>query len=286
MTSGEHWSMARTSSLWSNEAMSDFSLAGHAGTLHARRWSPTEAPSYVALLCHGYGEHLGRYEHVASRLTDDGAAVYAQDHVGHGESDGERVLVTDFEKVVDDFRLLHEHAVRDNPGLPVVLVGHSMGGMIAARYVQRHGDSLLCAVLSGPVLGQWPALDALLPLEEMPDVPIDPATLSRDPAVGQAYVDDPLVWHGPFKKPTVRALADCLASIDAGGSVDVPLLWLHGEDDQLVPYAGTLRGWPGLAGPAAEHKAYPGARHEIFNETNKDEVLDDLVGFVHRHLPG
>jgi alpha-beta hydrolase superfamily lysophospholipase len=267
--------------------MTDFSLTGHAGSLHARRWSPDGDPSYVVLLCHGYGEHLGRYEHVAARLTADGAVVYAQDHLGHGESDGERVLITDFEKVVEDFHLLQERAVEENPGLPVVLVGHSMGGMIAARYAQRYGDSLACVVLSGPVLGQWAALDALLPLDEMPDAPIDPSTLSRDPAVGEAYVADPLVWHGPFKKPTVQALADCIATIDAAGSVDVPLLWLHGENDQLVPYAGTESGWPSLAGDAerAEHKAYPDARHEIFNETNQDEVLDDLLDFVHRHLP-
>lgn len=265
--------------------MTDFTLNGHAGALHARRWSPASDPSYVALLCHGYGEHIGRYEHVAARLTADGAVVYGQDHLGHGRSQGEPVLITDCEKVVEDFRLLQEHAADEHPGLPVVLIGHSMGGMIAARYAQRY-DDLAAVVLSGPVLGQWAALDALLPLEEMPDTPIDPATLSRDPEVGEAYVADPLVWHGPFKKPTVRALADCLDTIAAGGRIDTPLLWLHGEEDRLVPYSGTESGWPAIAGEHAEHKVYPGARHEIFNETNQGEVLDDVVRFVHRHLPG
>ncbi len=268
--------------------MTDFTLPGHAGALHGRHWSPASDPSYVALLCHGYGEHLGRYDHVAARLTADGAAVYAQDHVGHGESEGERVLVTDFEKVVDDFHLLHEHAAGRHPDLPVVLIGHSMGGMIAARYAQRYGDSLSCVVLSGPVLGHWAVLHVLLPLEEMPDAPIDPSTLSRDPAVGEAYVADPLVWHGPFKKPTVQALADTIAAIEAGGALETPVLWLHGEDDQLVPYDGTARGWPALSGDngRATQKSYPDARHEIFNETNKDEVLDDVLAFVHRQLPG
>lgn len=265
--------------------MTDFTLNGHAGALHARRWSPASDPSYVALLCHGYGEHIGRYEHVAARLTADGAVVYGQDHLGHGRSQGEPALITDYEKVVEDFRLLQEHAADEHPGLPVVLIGHSMGGMIAARYAQRY-DDLAAVVLSGPVLGQWAALDALLPLEEMPDTPIDPATLSRDPEVGEAYVADPLVWHGPFKKPTVRALADCLDTIAAGGRIDTPLLWLHGEEDRLVPYSGTESGWPAIAGEHAEHKVYPGARHEIFNETNQGEVLDDVVRFVHRHLPG
>ena len=81
-----------------------------------------------------------------------------------------------------------------------------MGGMIAARYAQRYGDSLACVVLSGPVLGQWAALDALLPLDEMPDTPIDPSTLSRDPAVGEAYVADPLVWLGVLAIPAVAFL--------------------------------------------------------------------------------
>ena len=265
--------------------MTDFALTGHAGSLHAHRWSPPGDPTYIALVCHGYGEHLGRYEHVAARLTADGAVVYAQDHIGHGESEGERVLIPDFEKVVDDFHLLHERAVKEHPGLSVVLIGHSMGGMIAARYAQRYGDSLTCVVLSGPVLGKWAAVDTLLPLDEMPDAPIDPATLSRDPAVGEAYVADPLVWHGPFKKPTVQALADCIETINDAGTVKAPVLWVHGEDDQLVPYDGTSAGWPKIAGPEAEDKVYPGARHEIFNETNKDEALDDVVAFVHRHLP-
>jgi alpha-beta hydrolase superfamily lysophospholipase len=265
--------------------METFTLDGHAGSLHARRWTPPGEASYVVLLCHGYGEHAGRYEHVAARLNADGAVVYGVDHVGHGRSEGERVLVTDFEPVVDDVHLLRQRAEHEQPGLPVVLVGHSMGGMIAARYAQRYGVGLACVVLSGPVLGQWAALDALLPLDEMPDAPIDPSTLSRDPAVGEAYVADELVWHGPFKKPTVEALARCLDAIRDGGHLAVPVLWLHGAEDQLVPYAGSQSGWPGLAGEVAEEKAYPGARHEIFNETNQGEVLDDVVAFVHRHLP-
>lgn len=215
-----------------------FPLPGHAGTLAARCWVH-DHPRYVVLLCHGYGEHAGRYEYVATRLVADGAVVYAVDHTGHGLSEGERVLIEDFERVVDDFRLLDATARSDHPGLPVVLVGHSMGGMIAARYAQRYGSELAAVVLSGPVLGRWPALEAMLAAEQIPDAPIDPATLSRDPEVGRAYVDDPLVWHGPFKRPTVEALQHCLDTITAAGTVgDVPVLWLHGEDDGLVPLRG------------------------------------------------
>ena len=263
---------------------SDFTLDGHGGDLHGRRWRGDQSAGWIALLCHGYGEHLGRYEWVAERLAADGAVVYAVDHVGHGQSAGEPVVIADFDRVVDDFRLLEQRAAGENPGLPVVLIGHSMGGMIAVRYAQRYPDDLSCVVLSGPVLGSWAPVTELLDAEVIPDAPIDPSTLSRDAAVGRAYVDDPLVWHGPFKQRTIRALDAALKTIEAGGLVEVPMIWLHGQDDQLVPYDATAAGWPAVAGATVETKTYPGARHEIFNETNRDQVLDDVTEFVHRQL--
>ena len=264
-------------------AREEIEHTGHAGTLRGYRWQEGD-PRWVAVLVHGYGEHVGRYEHVARRLVADGAAVYGHDHVGHGRSDGERVLVADFEPVVDDVRLLVGRAREEHPGLPLVLVGHSMGGMIAARYLQRYPEDLVAGVLSGPVLGRWEAAEQLLAMDEIPSVPIDPSTLSRDPRVGEEYAADDLVWHGDFKRPTLAALAATTAAITAAGRLAVPTLWLHGEDDRLVPIEGTRAGWEAIRPEDGEEKSYPGARHEIFNETNRDEVLDDVVGFVRRRL--
>lgn len=263
----------------------EWTFTGHdGGTRVALTWADG-TPRYVALLCHGYGEHIGRYEYVARSLVAHGAVVHGVDHVGHGRSDGERVLIPDFEPVVEDFHVLDERARERNTDLPVVLIGHSMGGMIAARYAQRYGESLAALVLSGPVLGSWAALDQLLLLDEIPEVPIDPATLSRDPAVGAAYADDPLVWHGAFKRPTLQALKRTLDVIDeAGPPGELPTLWMHGEHDQLVPMSGTYQGIERFHGPRFEQKIYPEARHEIFNETNRDEVLGDLTAFVDRQL--
>lgn len=259
----------------------EWTLDGHAGRLVARTWSPGEDPSYAVLLAHGYGEHLGRYEHVAAALVADGAVVHAVDHAGHGRSEGERVLIPDFERVVDDLHEVDLRARADHPGLPVVLVGHSMGGLVAARYAQRYGDSLAALVLSGPVVGDWEAVGALLALPELPDVPLDSSTLSRDPEVGRAYDADPLVWHGPFKRPTLEALRDGLAAIGQGPSLgSLPLMWAHGEEDQLVPVAGSRGGIERLRGERFVEKVYPGARHEIFNETNRDDVLADVIAFL------
>ncbi|SOD97871.1 alpha/beta hydrolase [Blastococcus haudaquaticus] len=260
---------------------SDWTIDGHGGRLACRTWEGEGAPAYVVLLAHGYGEHAGRYEHVARALVDAGAVVHAVDHVGHGRSEGERVLVADFEPVVDDLHAVARRAREQHPELPVVLVGHSMGGLIAARYAQRYGDSLAALVLSGPLVGEWAAAGQLLALPEMPDVPLDITTLSRDPEVGRTYDSDPLVWHGPFKRTTVEAIDRALADVRQGPPLDgLPVMWAHGGDDQLVPVSGSRVGMEHLRGEHYVERIYPGARHEIFNETNADEVLADVVAFV------
>ncbi len=261
----------------------DIETQGHDGLLIGSRWSPPAAPTWVAVMSHGYGEHIGRYQWVADRLTGDGAVVYAHDHIGHGRSEGERVEVEDFERVVDDLHLLVQRAADENPGLPVVLIGHSLGGMIAARYTQRHPGPIAATVLSGPVLGSW-APTELAELDEIPPTPIDITTLSRDEDVGRAYDADELVWHGDFKRPTLLAIAAMLETISSCGALEVPTIWLHGEEDQLVPIEPSRAGWHRIAPDGAPSTTYPGARHEIFNETNREEVLDDVLAFVHEHV--
>ncbi len=189
--------------------MGERALAGQGGSLHVRTWEQTQA-SHVVVIAHGYGEHIGRYEHVAATLGQHGAAVYGLDHVGHGRSDGERALISNFNAVVEDLHLLVEIARDEHQGDPLVLVGHSMGGLIAIRYAERHGDVLDGLVLSAPVGGTWGIFE-LLAMDTIPESPIDPTTLSRDDAVGQAYVDDPLVYHGDFKRGTLAAMALALA---------------------------------------------------------------------------
>ncbi|MFJ3304326.1 lysophospholipase [Streptomyces sp. NPDC086549] len=260
-------------------------LTGTRGTISAREW-PHPRPRYVALVVHGYGEHAGRYAELAGVLTGHGAAVYGPDHMGHGRSAGERVVIEDFEDVVTDVHTVAGLARADRPGLPVVLIGHSMGGLIAARYAQRYGDRLAALVLSGPVIGAWELPGRLLALDEIPDIPVSPAALSRDPAVGAAYAADPLVWHGPMKRPTLEAFVRTLETVAKGGDVGpLPLLWLHGDDDRLVPLSGSRIGVERLSGGLPTERIYAGARHEVFNETNKAEVFADLTGFLDGVLP-
>src|SRR5688500_5987624 len=149
------------------------SLSGSAGNLVFFEW-PNPDATFIALISHGYGEHARRYDHVADRLVAEGATVYAPDHMGHGLSEGERALVAQGEAITADLHLVTEVARGAHPGLPLVLIGHSMGGIVATRFAQRHPGELEALVLSGPVIGGNSAIFALLEMEPIPEVPIDP----------------------------------------------------------------------------------------------------------------
>ena len=265
-------------------AADTFDLQGTRGTVVVHRWANPDA-RFVALIAHGYGEHAGRYEHVAARLVEEGAVVYAPDHHGHGRSDGDRALVDDLDKGVDDLHLVARRAAEEHAGLPAILLGHSMGGLIATRYAQRFGDELAALVLSGPAVGGNPDLEGLLALDPIPEIPIDPDVLSRDPEVGRAYAEDPLVYHGPFRRETLMALGAAVQAVAEGGTLGaLPTLWVHGEDDALVPLVHTRPAIARIRGEAFEERLYPGARHEVLNETNRDEVLDEIAAFLARTL--
>jgi alpha-beta hydrolase superfamily lysophospholipase len=249
------------------------------GRVQVRRW-PTDDPARLVVLVHGYGEHIGRYEHVARALAARGSAVVGPDHAGHGRSAGEPALVEDFEPIVDDLRAVVRYARAD---LPVVMVGHSMGGLIAARYAQRHREDLAGLVLSGPAVGLAPVMEGWLAAPEPPSDPIDGALLSRDPTVGEAYVADPLVWHGGWKRPTLEAFVAADRVIAEGpGFGDLPLLYIHGADDQLVPVDLARPVVERLAGADSELRVLEGARHEVFNELDKDQTIGLVASFAGR----
>jgi alpha-beta hydrolase superfamily lysophospholipase len=254
-------------------------FTGVRGAIQSYAWSAAE-PRYLVVLAHGYGEHARRYDHVAAALVADGAVVFALDHHGHGRSEGERASVSDPDDFTLDLDTLVEQARGEYPGLPLVLIGHSMGGLIATRYAQQHSSKLAVLVLSGPVIGGNPAFAQLLAMDPIPDVPIDPSILSRDPSVGEAYLADPLVYHGPFRRETLGAMFAAVEQVATGPQIEIPTLWIHGELDMLAPLDATRPAAAAIRTDAWQEKIYPGAMHEIFNETNRDEVIGDVTAFI------
>ena len=138
-------------------------------------------------------------------------------------------------------------------------------------------------MLTGPAVGLGPVFEEWLAAPEPPSDPIDVATLSRDPAVGEAYAADPLVWHGGWKRPTLEAFVAADEAIAAGpGFGDLPLLYVHGAEDQLVPAVLAGPFVERLAGPDSDLRLIDGARHEVFNELGQEETIALVADFAER----
>jgi len=161
-----------------------------------------------------------------------------------------------------------------------------MGGLIATRYAQRHREDLAGLVLSGPAIGLGPVMEQWLAAPELPNDPIDVAVLSRDAAVGAAYAADPLVYHGGWQRPTLEAFAAADRAIAEGPTFgDLPLLYVHGATDELVPLQLAKPVVERLAGPGSELHVLADARHEVFNELDKDETIALVADFAERVAP-
>ena len=179
--------------------------AGAGAKLHTTCWLPTGAPKAVVLLAHGYAEHAGRYEHVAKRLTDAGYAVYAIDHMGHGQSDGEGGFVPRFSAFTDGMAELLTLVEINYGDTPRLLLGHSMGGLIATLFLVERQQAFVAAALSGPAIlpAEPPSrftvwisrfLSRFFP--RLGVLSLDSNGVSRDPQVVAAYQADPLVYGG------------------------------------------------------------------------------------------
>ncbi len=259
-----------------------------------RFWTPDEAIRGVAVLLHGYAEHGGRYGPVAEVLVDLGLAVYAPDHRGHGRSEGERALVWDFDGLVEEtIAFLEEVAYARTPRRPRVLIGHSMGGALAALVAARRPDLVDLLVLSGPAVrlrGAPPPLRLLAGLlgRLAPRLPVNPLpadAVSRDPETVARYDADPLNYRGRVKARTgaelLRAGRRVLAEADR---IQVPTLILQGGADRLVSPEGARRLHERLGARDRTLRIYRGLYHEVFNEPERPQVLRDLRDWLVQRL--
>ena len=256
---------------------------GTNGTIHYERWLPDGPPTSIVVLVHGYAEYAARYAHVAARLNAEDAAVYAEDHMGHGHSDGERALITDFGEVVADLGSLVDIATAEHPGVPLVMIGHSMGGLLTARFAQGNPTAVAGIGFLGAVIGDWTWARDALAEPELPPATTDFSGMSRDPEAVRSYATDPLIYRERYKRPLLEAemvaLDQFQADIDA---LTMPVLFCHGDDDPFDDYRTSLAAVEAMPSDDVTIRIYEGARHELINETNRDEVIDEIVLFVTR----
>lgn len=293
--------------------------ASDARPVRLLRWLPATAPRATIQIAHGMGEHAGRYDELGRILAASGYAVYASDHRGHGATAMPELLgwmgEDGWNRTIEDVREIAEHIAALHPGLPRIFLGHSMGSMLAQQYLYRHGAGLAAAVMSGTP-GFSSALQGLLSrtlarferwrlgataesalMQKLIFGDANQAFeapgcsgyewLTRDPERVAAYAADP--WCGFVLR--AGSLCDLFAgarearrrSNIADIPPDLPLLILSGSADPvhagernihrlLAKYRRHLRN--------VEYRRYQDARHELFNETNRAAVVQDLVGWL------
>ncbi len=266
-------------------------IAGAGGVeLYWRSWTPADrAPEGLVVLVHGMGEHCGRYGHVADALLARGYAVAAHDHRGHGRSAGRRSYIDRMDNLVADIGTAFDRARAAVPGVPAVMVGHSMGGLAAALWAVDNQDRLAGLVLSGPLASMEQAtavirvvanaLSAVAPT--LPMASVDSSGLSHDPAVGEAYRADPLVHSGRLP---ARTGAELISAVDQvqhrAPELQLPLLVMHGGLDRITAPGGSRALFEKAAAEDKERIVYDGMFHEIFNEVDRDRVLADLTCWI------
>lgn len=243
----------------------------------------------VVLIVHGLGEHAGRYEHVAERLNEWGFAVRGYDQCGHGESGGLPGSLPTDTRLLDDLAdIIDSTRARMEPGTPLILLGHSMGGLVTGRFVSLGMRKVDALVMSSPALN--PGMNAFqkLLVAVLPKIApnlrvgngLNPTFISHDPAVVKAYTGDPRV-HDRISARLARFFAtEGPATVESAPGWTVPTLLMYAGDDRLVNPQGS-RDFAAAATPATvQSVCFDGLYHEIFNELDAAPVFATLRNWL------
>lgn len=261
--------------------------------IYYQTWTP-ENPKGLVIIIHGYGEHSGRYMNVVDVLVPEGYAIWALDHRGHGHSGGKRCHVNRFTDFLEDAAIFEGIARDAHPHLPVHIIGHSMGSIIANHYVSsRDKQEYRSLTLSGTGAAPGPAINGftvavskllsmLVPKLSIPSG-LDPEFISFDEAVVKAYINDPLVEN----KITARLGSELMSSlptmIPAAGKLEIPTMMQIGSEDESFHPDSWQKLYDAIKVEDKQFKLYKGYRHEVYNEIKKEVPLSDLKEWINGH---
>lgn len=261
--------------------------------IHYRNWPISGDARAVVLIVHGLGEHCERYDTFASALNTAGYAVAGLDLPGHGQSDGRRGHIDRFSEYGDAVLSLYKKTSTAYPGLPVFLLGHSMGGLISTQLLLSHQDKFAGALLSGPAIQspqQPPAFQvavikliaALFP--KLGVLTLDASGISRDPVVVEDYMHDPLVNKGKLSARLLvemfKAMEECKANADR---VTLPIRIMHGGRDDMTSPEGSELLYSRVGSKDKELRIYSGLMHEILNEPEGPEITQEIIAWIDGH---
>lgn len=266
----------------------------HGLDIYHQAWVPEGEVRASILIVHGLGEHCGRYTNVVNYLVPKGYALYGFDLPGHGKSGGVREYVSTYDDYTETLTANYQRVRETQPDKPIFLLGHSMGGLIATAYLVDHSEDFTGAVISAPailipdfvtkftvLLGK--VLSKIAPKAGV--LGLDANGVSKDPAVVEAYINDPLVFHG---KTTARLSAELLDKLfwvnENMETITTPLLIVHGGEDKLAnPKAAQLL-YDHASSKDKTLKVYDELHHEVFNEPEREQVLGDVSAWLDAHL--
>jgi len=262
--------------------------------IYYQSWMPEDEPKAILLIAHGLAEHSGRYMNLVNHMVPSGYAVYGIDHIGHGKSEGRRVHVERFQDYTKPLKTYFDMICAWHPKKPIFLIGHSMGGLISAAYLLEHQETLSGVVLSGPgikvpeniskaTIFAGKMFSIILPTVGL--IQLDAKSISRDKAVVDAYLNDPLVYNG---KITARLAAELIKTMQdvtqEAAKIKLPIMIAQGSDDKLVDPKGAQLLYDSIGSKDKTIKLYPDFYHEIFNEPEHELVLNDVETWIEEHL--
>jgi acylglycerol lipase len=261
--------------------------------LYTQTWLP-DNPKAVVILSHGYAEHSSRYHHFASYLVENGFAVYALDHRGHGRSEGERANVKVFDEYVNDLSRFVNTVREKHPNLKRFLLGHSMGGTIAAQLAIKQPNQVDALLLSSPYLINAVSVPAPLMavsgivsrvLPGLPTIKLDSKDISRDPAVVKSYDTDPLNYRGGTKARFGTELLGAGNYVFSHAStIKLPILIMVGTGDRIASAGGGKKLYSLVGSSDKTLNTYDSYYHEILNDVGKEKVYEDILAWLQQHL--
>ena len=249
-----------------------------------------EEPKAMVVIVHGLCEHLGRYDYLTERFKAFGYGVYRYDNRGHGKSGGEKGYIDDFMNFIDDANEVVDLVKEEYPDVPVFMLGHSMGGFIAAAYGAKYTDKLRGQILSGAATILLPIFKDLkkVDFDAHPRVKVPNALSSiicRDEDVVKAYDEDPLVLKETNQKLLGETFVRGPAWLEGNiKNYTYPCLILHGEDDRIVTSTASDWMFKEISSKDKELKLYNGFFHEILNEKDKETVIGDIKEWIDKRI--
>jgi acylglycerol lipase len=258
-----------------------------------RTWRPEGAARGIAILIHGFNSHSGYMVWPAEQFASNGFAAYALDHRGRGKSEGERFYVEKFSDWLEDVDKLVGIARSENPGLPVYVLGHSVGGVIASSYVFEHQSEiagLICESFAFdvglPELAQLALEGASYLIPHLPVYSLKNEIFSRDPAVVAAMDNDPLIKNEKQPAETVAEVLKAASRLKENmPKFNVPVFIIHGTEDKATRPQGSQYFYDNVGSKDKTLKLYEGGYHDLLNDIDKETVMADILAWVNERMP-